>query len=44
VKKTEGERKSLGAEERLLLLDTWKRSGLSGPDFADLVGLTAHTL
>ena len=44
VKRQEGERKTLGAEERLLLLDTWKRSGLSGPDFADLVGLTAHTL
>ena len=44
VKKTEGERKTLGAEERLLLLDTWKRSGLSAGDFAGLVGLSAHTL
>jgi len=30
--------------ERLLLLDTWQRSGLSATDFAPLVGLSKHTL
>ena len=32
------------AEQRLLLLDTWQRSGLPASDFAALVGLTKHTL
>jgi len=31
-------------EQRLLLLDTWLRSGLPAKDFAALVGLSAHTL
>jgi transposase InsO family protein len=31
-------------EQRLLLLDTWRRSGLPAGDFADLVGLSKHTL
>ncbi|OAI42022.1 hypothetical protein AYO40_01980 [Planctomycetaceae bacterium SCGC AG-212-D15] len=34
----------LSAEQRLLLLDTWKRSGLPGADFATMVGVTKHTL
>lgn len=34
----------LKPEQRLLLLDTWKRSGLSAGDFADLVGISKHTL
>jgi transposase InsO family protein len=37
-------RPSITAEQRLLILDTWKRSGLSGTDFASLVGITAVTL
>lgn len=32
------------AEQRLLILDTWKRSGLPAKDFAPLVGLSKHTL
>lgn len=31
-------------EQRLMLLDTWKRSGLPGGDFAGLVGVSKHTL
>ena len=31
-------------EQRLLLLDTWKRSGLPAADFAAMVGVTRHTL
>jgi transposase InsO family protein len=32
------------AEQRLLVLDTWKRSGLPAGDFAPLVGVSKHTL
>jgi transposase InsO family protein len=32
------------AEQRLLILDTWKRSGLAAGDFAELVGVAKHTL
>lgn len=35
---------SLTAEQRLLLLDVWRRSGLPAGDFAALVGLSKHTL
>jgi len=35
---------ALTAEQRLLLLDTWRRSGLPAADFAALVGLSKHTL
>jgi transposase InsO family protein len=31
-------------EQRLLLLDTWQRSGLPAGDFAALVGISKHTL
>ena len=31
-------------EQRLLILDSWKRSGLPAGDFAPLVGLSKHTL
>jgi transposase InsO family protein len=31
-------------QQRLLLLDTWQRSGLPAGDFADLVGVARHTL
>jgi transposase InsO family protein len=34
----------LTAEQRLLLLDTWLRSGLPAADFAALVGMSKHTL
>lgn len=35
---------TLSAEQRLLLLDTWKRSGLPGGEFAALVGVSKYTL
>jgi len=31
-------------EQRLLLLDTWRRSGLPAKDFSGLVGISKHTL
>jgi hypothetical protein len=34
----------LTATQRLLLLDTWLRSGLPAGDFAPLVGVSKHTL
>jgi transposase InsO family protein len=34
----------LSATQRLLLLDTWQRSGLPAKDFAAMVGLSKHTL
>ena len=37
-------RPSFGPEQRLLLLDTWRRSGLPAGDFAALVGISKHTL
>ncbi|HOX58065.1 MAG TPA: DDE-type integrase/transposase/recombinase [Verrucomicrobiota bacterium] len=37
-------REALSAEQRLLILDTWKRSGLAAGDFAELVGVAKHTL
>jgi transposase InsO family protein len=35
---------ALTPQQRLLLLDTWQRSGLPGRDFAALVGVSRHTL
>lgn len=35
---------SLTPEQRLLLLDTWQRSGLPAGDFASLVGVSKHSL
>jgi transposase InsO family protein len=34
----------LTPEQRLLLLDAWRRSGLPAGDFAPLVGISKHTL
>jgi len=36
--------KSVTPEQKLLLLDAWKRSGLPGSDFAELVGFSYKTL
>ena len=36
--------RALTAQQRLLLLDTWRRSGLPAGDFAALIGLSKHTL
>jgi transposase InsO family protein len=35
---------TLTAAQRLLILDSWRRSGLPAGDFAELVGLSKHTL
>jgi transposase InsO family protein len=37
-------RLALSPHERLLILDTWQRSGLPAGDFAPLVGISKHTL
>lgn len=34
----------ISPQQRLLLLDTWRRSGLPAGDFAALVGMSKHTL
>jgi len=44
VKKDDSPPLALTAEQRLLLLDTWRRSGLPAKDFAALVGISKHTL
>jgi transposase InsO family protein len=40
----EGERAACTPQQRLLLLDTWTRSGLPAGDFGALVGVSKHTL
>lgn len=42
--KPEVRQKTLSAEERLLVLDTWKRSGLPASEFSSLVGVSPPTL
>jgi len=37
-------RPAFSPHERLLILDTWQRSGLPAGDFAPLVGVSKHTL
>lgn len=37
-------RLAFSPQERLLILDTWQRSGLPAKDFAGLVGISKHTL
>lgn len=44
VRREETPRTPLTPEQRLLILDTWQRSGLPAGDFATLVGLSKHTL
>ena len=44
VKAGESAPAPLTGEQRLLLLDTWRRSGLPASDFAALVGISKHTL
>src|SRR5688500_6726353 len=38
------ETQNLTGAQRLLLLDTWRGSGLPAGDFAPLVGISKHTL
>jgi transposase InsO family protein len=44
VKPEDGERLVLTPQQRLLLLDTWRRSGLPAGDFATLVKIGKHSL
>ncbi len=44
LKKAGGVRHTLTPEQRLLILDCWKRSGLPGTDFASVVGISHLTL
>jgi transposase InsO family protein len=44
VKKDLPSAPALSAQQRLLLLDTWQRSGLPAGDFAALIGMSKHTL
>jgi transposase InsO family protein len=44
VKKEQAKLPTLTPQQRLLLLDTWRRSGLPAGDFAALVGVSKHTL
>jgi transposase InsO family protein len=44
VKPEQAKTPPLSPQQRLLLLDTWRRSGLPAGDFASLVGLSKHTL
>ena len=42
--KDSGKQRSFTAVQRLLLLDSWRRSGLPAGDFATLIGISKHTL
>jgi transposase InsO family protein len=44
VKKDQPPASPLTPQQRLLLLDAWRRSGLPAGDFAPLVGVSKHTL
>src|SRR5262249_21919967 len=44
AKKSEEPVSPLTADQRLLVLDAWQRSGLPARDFAPLVGMSRHTL
>jgi transposase InsO family protein len=39
-----GQKRIFTPQQRLLLLDSWRRSGLPAKDFAALVGISKHTL
>ncbi|HUT59357.1 MAG TPA: DDE-type integrase/transposase/recombinase [Phycisphaerae bacterium] len=44
VRKPAGPKLQIGPEQRLLILDTWRRSGLPAADFSTIVGIPKHTL
>jgi transposase InsO family protein len=44
VKPEESPELTVSPEQRLLILDTWQRSGLPAKDFGALVGISKHTL
>lgn len=43
-KEEEKTEKTMTAQQRLLMLDTWERSGLTAGEFAGLVGIGRHSL
>lgn len=44
VKKPATSKLKISPEQRLLILDTWRRSGLPAADFSTIVGIPTHTL
>jgi len=44
VKKPAAPKLQISPEQRLLILDTWRRSGLPAADFSTIVGIPKHTL
>jgi hypothetical protein len=44
ARKPEEPASPLTAEQRLLVLDAWQRSGMPARDFTPLVGMSRHTL
>jgi transposase InsO family protein len=44
VKKPAAPKLQVSPEQRLLILDTWRRSGLRAADFSSIVGIPTHTL
>ncbi len=44
AKPAEEPKRTFTGQQRLLLLDSWRRSGLPAGDFASLVGISKHTL
>jgi transposase InsO family protein len=44
VRKPASPKLQIGPEHRLLILDTWRRSGLPAADFSTIVGIAKHTL
>lgn len=44
VKKPAVPKLQISPEQRLLILDTWRRSGLPAADFSTIVGIPKHTL
>jgi transposase InsO family protein len=44
VKRRAAPKLQISPEQRLLILDTWRRSGLPAADFSTIVGIPKHTL
>ena len=44
IKKPAAPKLQVSPEQRLLILDTWRRSGLPATDFSTIVGIPHHTL
>jgi len=44
IKRPAGPKLQISPEQRLLILDTWRRSGLPAADFSTIVSIPTHTL